>query len=98
MTRELTGWNMTDAPSFNLMDRPVLEATALLCSQGDAPDDKQVARLIPSLSGEEIRQSLIRLIHAGCLTGEPAEVAEIVLPFGVLNLQVTSAGLAKLNE
>ena len=43
-------------PSLVTIDRPLLEAVALLRSQGKPADDQAVARAVPNLSGEEVRR------------------------------------------
>ncbi len=88
---------MSDVPSFNSIDLPVLEATALLCSQGVAPDDNQIRTLVPALGEEEIRQGLVRLIERGYVTGNPIGTWQAAVPPRVVNLQVTSAGLERLS-
>ena len=49
---------MSDVPSWNTIDRPLLEAVALLRSQGKPVDDQAVAEMVPNLSGEEVRSGL----------------------------------------
>lgn len=90
---------MSDVPSWNAIDRPVLEAVVLLCSQGDAPDDQRLASAVPAgLSGTEVRQTLVRLIDRGCLTGKPIGAWQNPVPVRVVNLAPTSGGLAALTD
>ncbi len=90
---------MSDVPSWNAIDRPVLEAVALLASQGEAPDDGRLSTILPAaLSGTEVRQSLVRLIARGFLTGSPIGAWQESVPVRVVNLVPTSAGLAELSR
>lgn len=85
-------------PSWNVVDRPLLEATALLCSQGKAPGGKEVAAVVPQLVEVEVLQGLARLIDTGRLTGTAIRAWQASVPVRVVNLNVTAAGLQALSE
>lgn len=71
-----------------------MEATALLCSQGEAPDDKRlVGMLDPPLDPETIRAALARMIQDGLLSGNAVGAWQASVPVRVVNLQVTGEGL-----
>ncbi len=90
---------MSDVPSWNTIERPLLEATALLCSQGEAPDDKQLAGMLePPLDAETIRAALARLIKEGLVSGNPIGAWQASVPVRVVNLRITSAGLRALRR
>jgi len=90
---------MSDTPSWNEIDAPVLNAVVLLASQGENPDDERVRSTLPSpLTPTEVRRSLVRLIDSGRLTGHPIYIAERVDPIRVVDLAPTSAGLEDLNR
>ena len=89
---------MSDVPSWNTIDRPLLEAVALLRSQGKPADDQAVAEMVPNLSGEEVRSGLARQIEARRLTGGVVGGWQATGPLRVVNLDITAAGLAALND
>ena len=89
---------MSDVPSWNTIDRPLLEAT-LLCSQGEAPDDKRLVGMVqPPIEPETVRASLARLIKDGLLSGNPVDAWQPSVPVRVLNLRVTGEGLRALSR
>ena len=87
-----------DVPSWNAVDRPLLETTALLCSQGKAPDGKEVAAVVTHLAEVEVLRGLARLIDRGRLTGTAIGAWQAFVPLRVVNLNVTAAGLQELSE
>ena len=89
---------MTNVPSWNTTDRPLLEAVRHLRSQGKPVDDKAVAEIIPSLTGEELRNGLGRLIESGHLTGGVITSWQATGPVRVVDLDITTAGLAALDD
>ncbi len=89
---------MSDVPSWNNIDGPVVGAVVFLASQGEAPDDQRVCSILPSLSRTEVLQALVRQIDAGRLTGHPIYFAERVAPIKVVDLAPTSAGLEALTD